>query len=297
MRLSLTLTKVGRSRSFIPSLIVLVLLILLILSNNPYVMLGLFALILLVLVNQPVVSVAVPKKTTRRVVKCLLFGLSIALVVVIHEWPRWKLIADVHRAKTIIVAWTVRDEHDIRHKYAYELDHKIRKQFVKKCDADLGLDYVGGAATIPPTISLCLMDKDGKLSACYVICPAQGGGGWLPDGKLGGGRCPAMEALCEIASHGRRLSEAERKAILDDHLRSNWPGLGRFDYTLPAVPFEGTYTLPVLPEQDQATTDRKDEAKSTVPVQPVVTTGVRTTKGRFQPRIRDGSLEIRGAER
>lgn len=161
-----------------------------------------------------------------------------AIIFVVHQWPRWVLMADVRRAESIIVRWHVRDENDTEHEYAFSLEGSTRDTFVTVLDENLGLDYTRGIATVPPTICIYLLDSDKKLQANYAIRHAQGGSFSLPHGKMGGGRCPSMELLRDIASHGRRFSESEMSKFFDHPHPPKWPGLGGFDYTLPVVPSE-----------------------------------------------------------
>ena len=217
----------------------------------------LLVLAILWLANLAPTSLLVKQAGAQRALKCFFFVLGIGLVLVIRQWPRWVLMSDVRQAKTIIVKCKVRDRDGVWQNRAFELDDNTRPQFVNELDANLGLDYTAEAGTFPPTITIYLARKRGEFLAAYTMRPAQGPGLLFPRGrlstesKLRESRCPAMEVLREIASHGRRLSEGEMDEIFSGRLRSKWPGLISFDYTLPVVRAEAVSSSPLFPAQEK----------------------------------------------
>ncbi len=206
--------------------------------------------LLFVLVNRPPISRFAIRTSAKWIRFLISAGLFVITVFVVCQWPRWVLVSELRRADTIIVAWNVRDSKGISHEYFFELDAQTKRRLLEIFDENLGLDYCRMIATLPPTIVIFLSNERGDIASCYAIRHAQGGGYWLPNGELGGGRCPSMEVLCDIASHSRRLSEKEMSSISEKCRRSKWPGLFSFDYTLPVVPSKSKYRLPLLPPQD-----------------------------------------------
>lgn len=201
----------------------------------------------------PRLTAVIERKIVRYLIAAVGVSILATVVFVVRQWPRWVLMSDVGHAKTIMIGWSVNDDNDVQHKYAFELGEHTREQFVKVLDENLGLDYTRGVATLPPYINIVLLDENSRILANYVIRhDANGCPDILSRGRLAGARCPAMELLRDMASHGRRLSGAEVDKLTADMWEKGpdvkFPSPFRFDYTLPTVPFEGTYTLPVLPE-------------------------------------------------
>lgn len=189
------------------------------------------------------------RKALKRVSIGIVVALGAVIAFVIHEWPRWVLRADARQAKTIIASWDVRDENDVVHEYAYVLEGAIKEEFVTVLNDKVGVDYTRSVATIPTVIiRIYLLDVNGRFRACYAIRHAQGGTLLSEHGKRFGGRSPAMESLYDIASRGRRFSGTEMAEFFARPYPRKWPGLGRFDYTLPVVPAGGQQgVLPPLP--------------------------------------------------
>jgi hypothetical protein len=147
------------------------------------------------------------------------------------QYPRRVLLSDVHRAKRIIVKWSVPDGNHTIRPVAFELDEDTRSRWEQGLNENLGLDYFRTQATVTPIIGVYLTDENNDFLGYYGIRLDRGGG-----------RSPAMESLRTIASQAKPLSRIEADTIFDnDTLRSSWPHIlpwpeCRYDFVLPVVP-------------------------------------------------------------
>jgi len=175
-------------------------------------------------------SISVGKK--RRALWFSAIALGIALVVAIswllYEYPRLSLLSDVRQSHKIIVGWRLLEKDNSYSFHAFELDKSNRAEFARTLTENLGLDYFRSQATVAPMIDIYVGNDTGVFTG-YGIRRARGGG-----------LCPSMELLRDIASKGRPLSEKERADIFTDKVPSKWPHIlpwpeCRYDYILPTV--------------------------------------------------------------
>jgi len=158
-------------------------------------------------------------------------GVAIAIVFALSRYPRQVLLSDVQQSAKIIVEWGVPDGNGTSRPIGFELDGPTRAQFVRELTDSLGLDYFRSQATVTPMIGIYLVNDKNQFMGYYAIGCARGGG-----------RCPSMESLREMASKCQPLSEIEADEIFnDDDLRSEWPHIlpwpeCRYDYVLPVTP-------------------------------------------------------------
>ena len=219
----------------------------------------------------PRLTAVIERKIVRYLIAAVGVSILATVVFVVRQWPRWVLMSDVGHAKTIMIGWSVNDDNDVQHKYALNWAN-TRENSSLKCSTKTSAWTTREESLLSPYINIVLLDENSIILANYVIRhDANGCPDILSRGRLAGARCPAMELLRDMASHGRRLSGAEVDKLTADMWEKGpdvkFPSPFRFDYTLPTVPFEGTYTLPVLPEKDNARI-RKDSPRPPTPENP-----------------------------
>ena len=159
----------------------------------------------------------------------LCIGLISVVVWVLSQYPRQVLLSDVRKSKRIIVVWHLPEKNNTYSFHAFELGESHRAEFIHTLTENLGLDYFRSEATVAPMIDIYLGNDAGKVLASYGIRRARGGG-----------PCPSMDSLRNIAAKGRRLSEKEVADIFKDNRRSKWPHIlpwpeCRYDYVLPVT--------------------------------------------------------------
>ena len=190
----------------------------------------------------------------RRIVRRrLLWGLAVAFGIAmpvsisysLAQYPRRVLLSDLKQANKVIVGWILPEGYRSYRIVAFELSDPQESQLFGQLKKNLGVDYFRTTATVTPSIGIYMLNSENEVAACYWVRFARGGGS-----------CPSMRSIRNIAEKGRPLSDIEATSLIENpHHRSKWPKIlpAHYDFVLPVT---GTGDSPLRDELEiQTRTD------------------------------------------